>query len=210
MNYKEKVDTFVSIVKEAINDKISIQIILNSELAYDVTKELYYEDKEKFEDYTEDMFDELLSENGILSVCVLCSSDGSIKLFLEEVFDTKGNTLYDDVSDFIFIEDELYDCIDKGAFEGLVVVISEHDEESEYKEYDCDNCEFNKNILEEYEEENLFKTLADELLVTIGEYAVDNKELAYEMICKKLDEAYELGKEDMQEEIQEIVENMRF
>lgn len=207
MNYKEKIDTFVKVVKEAIEEKTSMQLILNSELAYDIAKELYYENKDRFEDYTEDMFDELLSENGILSVCVLHSSDGRTKLFLQLVFDNEGDTLVDDYSDCILIADELYDCIDINAFECIVATIKEHDEDSECKVCNCCGC-----ILEdkEFEEENLFKTLTDELLATIGEYAVNDKHLAYKMICDKLEEVYELGKDDMQEEIQELVESIRF
>lgn len=211
MNYIEKVNAYADTVKEAIKSEVSIQVILNSELAYDVAKELYYDTKYKhrFEDYKEDMFDELLSENDILSICVLCSMDGRVKLFLQSVIDDEGDTLSDDISEFIFIEDELYDCIDTKVFDGLVAVISESNDDSEYTECDCENCPFSEG-LSEYEEENLFETLADELLASIGEYAVNNKELAYKMICDKLCEAYELGKDDMQEEIQELVENMRF
>ena len=182
MNYKEKVDTFVSIIKEAINNKISIQIILNSEVAYDVAKELYYENKERFEDYTEDMFDELLSKNGILSVCVLCSSDGDIKLFLEEVFDTKGNTLYDDVSDFIFIEDELYDCINKESFEGLVIVISENKDEYGYDEED--------------ELDELFEELTEEVLQDILDNQDNSNFCLYCTIKNRIQEAYEIGLHD--------------
>lgn len=212
MDYKERVKAYTDTVKEAIKSEVSIQVILNSELAYDVTKELYYDNKYRhmFKYYTEDMFDKLLAEYDILSVCIFSSSDGSIKLFLQEVFNTKGDTLPDSDSEFIFIEDELYDCIDTKAFDGLVAVIIEHDRESEYTECDCDNCKFNEEISEENEEENLFEVLANELLVSIGEYAVNDRELAYEIICSKLCEAYELGKDDMQEEIQELVENIRF
>lgn len=210
MNYKEKVNAYTDTIKEAIKSKVSIQMIMNNNLAYDVTKELYYDNKYRhmFKYYTEDMFDKLLAEYDILSVCVLHSIDGTVKLFLQEVFNAEGYTLPDSDSEFIFIENELYDCVDTKAFDGLVAVISENDD-SEYTECDCENCPYSNEILED-EEENLFETLADELLVSIGEHAINDRELAYKFICDKLFEAYELGKDDMQEEIQELVENMRF
>lgn len=177
MDYKEKVNAYTDTVKEAIKSEISIQVILNSELAYDVAKELYYDDKYKhrFEEYTEDMFDELLAENDILSVCVLNSSDGKVRLFLQEVFDVEGNTMEDEDSDFILIEENLLDCVDIKAFECIVGVICEENQAS----YESDDEDID-DLLEELTEEVISEIREDERCVHC-------------IIKEKLQEAYEIG-----------------
>ena len=128
MNYKDKINTFIKIIMESIEFETSIKIILDADLSYDIAKEIYYNNKSLFKGYTEDEFDNTLNGNNILSLCVLCSSDGKVKLFLEEVFDCKGNTLVDNDSAYIFIQDDLYDCVDTSVFDGQVAVLIEDKE----------------------------------------------------------------------------------
>lgn len=184
-DYKQRVDKYVGVVLQAIECEQSIQLIMDSSLAYDVSKELYYIDKSKFEDYTEDMFDELLAENDILSVCVVNSSDGSVRLFLQEVFDMKGNTLPDEDSDFILIEENLLDCIDTSVYECVVGVICESDKTDEEI---VDN--------EEDELENLFEELVDDIMQDILDNE-DNSEFCLHCCVKDvIQEAYQIGYRD--------------
>jgi hypothetical protein len=175
INYKQRIDTYTGVILKAIECEQSIQLILDSSIAYDVAKELYYMNKSKFEYYTEDMFDELLAENDILSVCVLNSSDGKVRLFLQEVFDVEGNTMEDEDSDFILIEENLLDCVDIKAFECIVGVICEENQAS----YESDDEDID-DLLEELTEEVISEIREDERCVHC-------------IIKEKLQEAYEIG-----------------
>ena len=217
MEYIDKVKFFVGMFLCDMEEKTSSKVILDSDLAYDIAMELHCDLGIDFEYCTEDIFAELLSKNEILSVSMICSNDGRVKFYLESIFNKIGETLIDDYSDVIWIQDDLVDCINMEKFNTDEICIFVGDKELDEEEcnHDCANCKFNDDD-EDYEkelennEESLFEALATEMLVSIGEYATNDKELTFKIICDKIEEVYELGKSDMQEEIQKLVENIRF
>jgi len=214
MDYKFKIDKLIGLILDSVENEQNTNLILDSSIAYDVSKELLYKFNANFEYQDGNSFDELLKENDVLSLFTTCSEDGRVRHFLGTVFDEDGNTYPDEDSEVIFIQDSLYDCIDTDVFEGQIGILIDNEEEfkrivealrEDECDGDCDNCTLHDDD-EDYEKEineDLFETLADEMLVSIGEYAENDKELAYEIICDKLEEAYFMGREDFRDELQD-------
>lgn len=201
-DYKEKVDRLVGLLLDCEETEMNCELILDSELAYDVAKELYYELDKYFLIEEIDQFEKDLKDNDILGVALLIHSDGEVEYFLQPVMDDEGETYGDDLTDVVYIQDNLMDCVDINEFvKADKFIIKDSDDSSDEDISDecdccscCDKCDY---------EEDLFEELTNELLSSIGEYAVDNSELAYEIICDKLEEVYEMGKSDFRDDLQE-------
>ena len=68
--YINKVNEIVGLLLEAEEQEVNLEVILDSDLAYDVAKELQYTFGKKFCMDSEDDFEIDLSENDILGVAV--------------------------------------------------------------------------------------------------------------------------------------------
>ena len=207
MLYKEKVDKIVGLLLDCEELEMNCELILDSETAYDVAIELYYILGKYFLIEEIDQFEKDLKDNDILGVVLLIHSDGEVEYFLQPVMDDEGETYGDDLTDVVYIQDNLMDCVDINEFvKADKFIIKDFDDSSDEDISDecdccscCDKCDY---------EEDLFEELTNELLSSIGEYAVDNSELAYEIICDKLEEVYLMGREDFRDDLQEKLEDI--
>lgn len=197
MNYKEKVIEIVGLLLEAEEQEVNLQVILDSDLAYDVAKELQYTLGKEFYMDSEDDFEIDLNENDILGVAVSVYEDGEVEYFLQPVMNEDGETYGDEVSDIVFVQDEIVDCLDLDEFRCEVVVLeeSEDDELTEECNQDCDNCPYNEDI---EDEEDVVEVLFDELMSSIDELEKDEDlvENILDLIFDKMAESYDMGIED--------------
>lgn len=213
--YINKVNEIVGLLLEAEEQEVNLEVILDSDLAYDVAKELQYTFGKKFCMDSEDDFEIDLSENDILGVAVSVYEDGEVEYFLQPVMNDNGETYGDEASDIVFVQDEIVDCLDLDAFDCEVVILEEmeDDEISEECFEDCSNCPY----AEDYdEEEDVVEVLFDELMSSINELEKDEDlvENILDLIFDKLSESYDMGIEDgydiAVEEIQDTLDDMRF
>ena len=110
--YRTKVEEYARILIDAERMGERAEIILNSELAYDVARELRDIYEKPFDE--EVLFEEILhdDDNGILGIAVNIYSDGEVKYFFQDVLSTLGETLEDD-TDIVYIEKKYFDEIEK-------------------------------------------------------------------------------------------------
>lgn len=136
-NYKKLIDRFVDIFDSAEEYGVNTEIVVDSDLAYDVAKELEFLGKPFFIE-TEDQFERDLYDNEILGVTMCKFKDNEIEYFLQPVLDKRGvNTLTDEVTHTLIIQEDLMDIVDCERFtelESLIVLELE-------KDYDCEDCE---------------------------------------------------------------------
>jgi hypothetical protein len=219
MDYKFKIDKIIGLILQGNELEISMNFILDSDIAYDISKELLYELDANFEYQDGDSFDELLEANDILSLCVICSKDGIVRYILQPVCDNDGMTYPDEDSNIIYIQDSLYDCIDTDVFDGQVAILIDEEEEfnriiealkeEDYEEcnHDCANCklhedtddeDYEKEIDEEDELDELFEELTSEVLEDIMKNQDDqNSDFCLHCAIKdRIIEAYEIGYRD--------------
>jgi len=227
MNYKEKIDKIIGIILNSVENELSSNLILDSEIAYDIAKELLYKFDANFEYQDSNIFDELLEENDILSLFTTCSEDGKVRHFLGTIFDNDGMTYPDEDSDIIYIQDSLYDCIDTDVFEGQVSILVDDveefknivkalkEDENEECDSDCSNCPYNDD--EDYEkeiEEDPIEVLLGELLDTLSEIKPSDIKGFNIALRDKLIESFEMGLdegyENAVEEIKETLDGMRY
>lgn len=192
--YTNKVNEIVGLLLEAEEQEVNLQVILDSDLAYDVAKELQYTLGKEFCMDSEDDFEIDLNENDILGVAVSVYEDGEVEYFLQPVMNDDGETYGDEVSDIVFVQDEIVDCLDLDEFHCEVVILEEmeNDEVSEECNQDCDNCPYNEDI---DQEEDVTEVLFDELMSSIDDLEKDENlaENIFDLIFDKLDEAYDIG-----------------
>lgn len=198
MEYIDKVKFFVGMFLCNMEEKTSSKVILDSDLAYDIAMELHCDLGIDFEYCTEDIFAELLSKNEILSVSMICSNDGRVKFYLESIFNKIGETMIDDYSDVIWIQDDLVDCINMDKFntDEILIFVGEKELDEEECNYDCANCKFNdddEDYEKELEAEDLGLVLTKELLDSLSEIDENDVESIVEMIADKINEAFEIG-----------------
>ena len=174
INYEETVDRLVGLLLSAEENYESIELILDSDLAYDVAIILQDElDKDFFYESYENDFDYLLKNNDILGI-IIARYGGKLIYFLEEV-NYNGITLESDM-DTYYIQDYLLDSINLDRLHGDKYIIKEFDDSD-----DEDNLE------------ELFEELVDEVL-----YKISNEENAcpHCIIKDAIREAYEIGLHD--------------
>jgi hypothetical protein len=116
MNYKEKIDKIVDILLENEGLQRNCEVILDSELAFDVAKELYYKKDKYFLLEEEDQFEKTLKENDILGVALLMHNDGQVEYFLQRIMNNEGETYEDEISQSLYIQDDLLDCVELEEF----------------------------------------------------------------------------------------------
>jgi hypothetical protein len=222
MNYRDKICSLVGIVLKSIENEQSTSLILDAEVCYDVSKELLYVLDANFEYQDRNDFDELLAENDILSLCVICSKDGNVRYTLQTAFDDDGMTYPDEDSRVIYIQDSLYDCIDTDVFEGQVAILIDDEEEfnriiealkeEDYEEcnHDCANCKLHEDTDDEdYEKEieedefDLFEELTSEVLEDVMKNQNNSDFCLHCTIKEAIIEAYEMGREDLRDELQD-------
>lgn len=203
MKYVEKINKLAEILMELEEDGTSGQVILDAELAYDLAIELRDKFDKPFLIEYDDQFEIDLKENDILGVAVNVYDDGEVEYFLQPVLSEEGETWKDEASEVILIQDDLMDCIEVDKFEGRVLSFTEETEQE--CNGDCENCKVNED---NFEEEDLSEVLADEMLTSIAEFALEDRELAYQIICEKIEEAYQIGREDFRDELQESLCNL--
>jgi hypothetical protein len=130
MNYKEKVDKIVDILLENEGLQRNCEVILDSELAFDVAKELYYKQDKYFLIDEEDQFEKTLKENDILGVALLIHNDGQVEYFLQKIMNSEGETYEDEIFEVLYIQDDLLDCVDIDEFKiaDIYIIKDELDE----------------------------------------------------------------------------------
>lgn len=149
MNYKDKVDKIVGLLLENEEFETNCEVILDSELAYDVAKELYYKLDKYFLIEEKDQFEKDLKENDILGVALLVHGDGQAEYFLQRIMSDEGETYPDEITQVLYIQDDLLDCVDVKEFKiADIYILTECDENC----CDCESCK-NKQEYSEYERE---------------------------------------------------------
>jgi hypothetical protein len=167
MNYKDKVDKIVGLLLENEELETNCQVILDSELAYDVAKELYYKLDKPFLIEEEDQFEKDLKENDILGVAVSIYEDGETLYFLQPIMNDEGETYEDEVNEALYIQDDLLDCVDVEEFRiADIYILTECDENC----CDCESCK-NKQEYSEYERE--MDDYLDESIFEVHKYFAD-------------------------------------
>lgn len=167
MNYKEKVDKLVGHLLKSEEKGIDCQLVLDSELAYDVAKELLYKFDKPFVIEEEDEFEKDLKENDILGVALSVYKDGEIMYFLQPVMTDEGETYEDEITEILYIQDDLLDCVDIYQFVKADIFIIKEDSIEELK-CNCRNCD--EEYLEFAEEMDDY---VDEKIADIHCYFVD-------------------------------------
>ena len=149
---------------------------------------------------------------------MICSNDGRVKFYLESIFNKIGETMIDDYSDVIWIQDDLVDCINMEKFNTDEICIFVGDKELDEEEcnHDCANCKFNdddEDYEKELEAEDLGLVLTEELLDSLSEIDANDVESIVEMIANKINEAFEIGYnealEDAEDELQDSIDAIR-
>ena len=170
MNYKEKVDRLVGLLLNCEESERNCELILDSELAYDVAKELYYKLDKYFAIEEKDQFEKVLKENDILGVAVSIYSNGEVLYFLQPIMNSNGETYEDEDTKILFIQDELVDCVELDKFTIADIFIIKKDSIEELK---C-NCEYCKRCDKEYKEfAEEMDDYVDETIADIHCYFVD-------------------------------------
>jgi hypothetical protein len=170
MNYKERVDKLVGLLLRCEELEQNCEVILDSELAYDVAKELYYKLDKYFLIEEQDQFEKDLKENDILGVALLIHSDGMVEYFLQPVMNDEGDTYEDQLTDVLYIQDDLIDCVDINEFKiADKFIISEDEIDNIY----CD-CKYCQDCDEEYLEfEEEMNNYIDETIDDIHGYFIE-------------------------------------
>lgn len=150
-------EELIGLFLEAEEFEEDINVILDSDIAYELAKILKYDLEKKF--YSEDKeiekdFESLLMNNDILSVAVMYE-DGYPLYFLQEA-------MYEEITaecdaDIFYIQDDLLDILDINRLNGDVVKFKPKYEDEYSEEMD----EF-EDMLEERTDELLEKILEDE------------------------------------------------
>lgn len=220
-DYKEKVDRLVGLLLDCEELEMNCELILDSETAYDVAKELYYELDKYFLIEEIDQFEKDLKDNDILGVALLIHSDGEVEYFLQPVMDDEGETYGDDLTDVVYIQDNLMDCVDINEFvKADKFIIKDFDDSSDEDISDecdccscCDKCDYEED--EDYEteiEEDVIEVLLGELLDTLSEIKQSDIKGFNISLRRKITEAYEMGLdegyENAVEEIKDTLDNM--
>lgn len=186
MEYVEKINKLANILMKLEKQGISVQAILDAELAYDLAVELRDKFNKPFLIEYDDQFEIDLKENDILGVAVSVYEDGEVEYFLQPVLADNGETLRDESNEVILVQDDLMDCIDVFKFEGKVLSFSE--------ETKCDCCEE-----DDTEEESVIDILMDEFLDSASELDINKECFLYhlfDLVYAKLGEAYQCGKDE--------------
>jgi len=224
MDYKLKLDQIIGLILNAVENEQSVNLILENNIAYDVSKELLYVLDANFEYQDGNDFDKLLEENEILSLCMIFSEDGDVRYMLQPACNNDGMTYPDEDSEIIYIQDSLYDCIDEDVFDGQIAILVDSEEEfnriiealkdDDECNGDCCNCSL-QNDDEDYEkeiEEDAIEVLLGELLDTLSEIKQSDIKGFNITLRNKITEAYEMGLdegyENAVEEIKETLDNM--
>jgi len=149
---------------------------------------------------------------------MICSNDGRVKFYLESIFNKIGETMIDDYSDVILIQDDLVDCINMDKFNTNDIRIFVGDKELDEEEcnHDCSNCTLHdddEDYEKELEAEDLGLVLTEELLDSLSEIDANDVESIVEMIANKINEAFEIGYnealEDAEDELQDSIDAIR-
>ena len=167
MNYKERVDKLVGLLLKCEELEQNCEVILDSELAYDVAKELYYKLDKYFLIEEQDQFEKDLKDNDILGVALLIHSDGMVEYFLQPVMNDEGDTYEAELTDVLYIQDNLMDCVDINEFKiADKFIISEDEADNVY--CNCQDCD--EEYLEFEEEMN---NHVDETIDGIHRYFIE-------------------------------------
>jgi hypothetical protein len=181
MEYKDKIGSLVGLLIQAEEKNERIELILDSDMAYDVAIELQDELGKRFyyECETDD-FDYLLEHEDILSIATSRDEEG-ILYFLSE---TKyGDITLESEADAFFIHENVVDKLDTDRLIGEIVVLKESDVPDEAEEMD-----------------ELVEYLTGEVLQAIIDNQ-DNPEFCLHCEIKDaIAEAYEVGYRDGIEE----------
>lgn len=165
-NYIMTIDELVKLFDNAEENSINMNLILDANIAYDLTKELEFLGKEFFVEIKDQHEIELEEANsGILSVALSIYDDGTKMYFLEPAL-YDGVVIKDDgeFTDVICIQDEVLDVIepDKNFSNVVIAVLSLSDEIDE--SCDCNFCQECECICDEEEYEDLDREFIAEFI----------------------------------------------
>ena len=144
-NYVESINELVEIFDNAEENCVNINVILDANIAYDLTKELEFLGKEFFIEMEDQHEIELeKADSGILSVGLLVYDDGEVQYFLQPAL-YDGVVIKEDGEflDVVCIQNELLDVIepDKNFNNVYIAILNFSSEDYESDSCNCDICE---------------------------------------------------------------------
>lgn len=192
---EQNIDKLVGLFLQAEEMEESIEVIIDSEIAYEIATKLYDELDKNFETEEDNEFENLLIEEDILGVSMYMLNGESV-YFLEPVFNDKGITLYGE-SDKYFIHEDVIDIIDTDRLYGEIIIIEEE-------------IETETDIADELEE--VFDDISNDLVDEISECIDEEDYCVHCAIKERLSEVYLIGykkaQEMMRDALTENLENM--
>lgn len=184
---EQNINELVGLFLKAEENEIPIELIIDSDTAYDVACILRDELDKNFEDIGCE-FEELLETRYILGVSVDFFRGKSI-YFLQPVIASNGETLCDEVAEEVYIHEDVFECIDTDKFTGDIILLEEIEEDSELAEE-----------LEEY-----FEDATSDLIENIHDGSVDEDFCIHCAIKDALRESYLEGYKKSQEVLRDAL-----
>lgn len=200
-NYVKNIDKLVEIFDNAEENCVNINMILDANIAYDLTKELEFLGKKFFIEIEDQHEIELeKADSGILSVALSVYDDGTKMYFLEQAL-YNGVVIKDDgeFTDVVCIQNELLDVIEPDKnFKNVVIAVSSFGEEDDV--FDEDGW-----IESEGEMENDIPFSDEEYFEECQCEKCECSELECECICDEEDSDSDFIAEFIEEEIEEVL-----
>lgn len=134
---------------------------------------------EFFEENTVEDVLEQLEENDILAITKMID-DGYVEYFVEEVFGKNGETLLDDVTEEVYVVDELADCIDFNKYENADVILVGEDEK-----------DYNEDV--DYAVEETIENITNELIEDLNEFVDESDFCPHCAIKDSIEQAFYEG-----------------
>lgn len=202
-NYIKHINGLVELFDNAEEDCVNINVILDANIAYDLTKELEFLGKEFFIEIDDQHEIELeKADNGILSVALSVYDDGEVQYFLQPAL-YDGVVIKEDGEflDVACIQNELLDVIepDKNFNNVSIAILNFSSEDYESDSCDCNICEECGElececICDEDSDRGFVAEFIDEEIDEVLEN-LENGECVYCVLKEAMRNVYKLGYE---------------
>lgn len=202
-NYIKNIDGLVELFDNAEEDCVSINVILDANIAYDLTKELEFLGKEFFIEIKDQHEIELENaDSGILSVALSIYDNGEVMYFLQPaLYDGVVIKEYGEFLDAVYIQDELLDVINpEDNFDNVAVfdlIFIDSCEEEDVCDCNCALCQECDElececICDEDSDRGFVAEFIEEAIEEIIE-DLENGECVNCVLGEALEDAYKLG-----------------